>query len=142
MTQKYFTLQHDGPGSTPLKFGVIQGGYFPRTIKKSSEETTLNGEWDISVGGIYRRHEYVIRVRETEDRDGYGTKDDLATLFELNSPNGIPSNILQFIDHYGQGFTVMMVGDHLPEPLSVILEGLVSYWNIRINLVILNAIGS
>jgi hypothetical protein len=60
---------------------------------------------------------FTVRVRHTEPATPdlydieYGTKADLEYFYSLNNPNGSPSNILTFQNHFGTQINVVMAGD-------------------------------
>lgn len=119
---RYFILTNS-TGSLSKKFRVIHGGYRPTKMKRQTVRQTLDGKLDISSGGIFDRHEYLIRVRETDPEPGFGTKDDLDTFFSYNNPNGAPSNRIGFTDHFGNERIAVMDGDFTPVPVGVVMEG-------------------
>lgn len=122
MANSYFTLTNSDL-SLSKKFGVIQSGYEPMLEKMQSIQTTLNGGLDVSYGGIYETHSYTIRIRETETRFGYGSKADLETFYRLNNPNLVPSPVITLTDHFGVSHECLMVGNYLPVPVGVMIEG-------------------
>jgi len=121
MSNAYFSLT-DSVGTTK-KFRSILVGHEPLTEKTQNIQTTLDGGLDASFGGIYVTHTYNVRVRATETEDGFGNTDDLETLYRLNNPNGSPSNVLVLTDHKGVDHNIYMVGQHLPLPTGVMIEG-------------------
>ncbi len=121
-SNSYFTLTTSS-GSLSKKFTVSQTGYQPGKTKQQSEQITIDGSLDISMGSIIERHIYTVKVRETEDRSGYGDLSDLDYFFSLNNPIGTPTNKLTFVDHHGVSQHCYMVGDHIPSPLSTVIEG-------------------
>jgi hypothetical protein len=128
----YFVLTNSTE-TLSRRFMVVLTGYAPIKEKAGSVRKTLNSKYDISQGGIYERHEYVIRCKEA-DNEPWGTTHDLDTFFSYNNPNpppGDPSNRLTMIDHYGNTRTVVMVGEQAPQPLSVMLEGPNSFFIIK-----------
>lgn len=118
----YITLT-DSNSSKSKKFAVLQGGWQKSLNKLQTVDTTLDGNLDISVGAILEKHTYTIRVRETEDRDGYGTEEDLEYFYSLNSPGGTPSNVVTMTDHFGVSRDTYMLGEHTPSPIGVMLQG-------------------
>lgn len=139
MANAYFTLE-DSIGYTK-KFGVLSGAYFPSKSKAQNIGTTLNGRLDVATGGIYERHTYTIRTLRgiTDPRDGYGNYADLDYFYSLNNPNGSPSNILTFTDHYEQISQVIMNGDFSPQPLGVSIEGATAWFVVQCTFVFIPA---
>ena len=122
MANPYITLT-DSAEQISKKFVVIFSGYEPLLDKVQTVNTTINGGLDAAFGGVYETHTYTIKIRETEPRAGYGSKADLESLFRLNNPNGTPSTVITLTDHYGNYHEVLMVGQYLPTPLSIMIEG-------------------
>jgi len=129
-TNSYFTLA-TSDGQLSRKFMVIQSGYEPVKEKMQTINTTINGGLDVSFGAIYETHSYIVRVRHTESREGYGSKADLETFYSLNNPNATPGPLLKLTDHYGVNHDVYMIGQNAPVPLSVSIEGSEAYFNVR-----------
>ena len=129
-TTSYFTLTNSND-SLEKRFKVIQSGYAPIAEKSQTIRKTLDGNLDVSVGAIYDRHEYVIKVTEAVADSDYGTLDDLETFYRYNNPNGVPSNIVTLTDHYGGIHDVVMSGTFSPQPLGVLLEGNEAYYVVQ-----------
>lgn len=121
MSNSYFVLT-DSAGYSK-KFGVLFSGYEPVLEKMQTIQTTVDGGLDVSQGGVYRTHNYTIRVRGTENREGYGNQADLEAFYSLNNPNAVPGTILTLTDHFGADHQVFMVGNHAPMPLGVMIDG-------------------
>ena len=126
-TNSYFSLTDSG-GVTAYKFRSVLAGHEPLKEKTQNIQPTLNGGLDVSMGGIYSTHTYNVLTRETEPETGYGTKSDLEAFYDLNNPNGTPSNVITLTDHYGVDHSVFMVGQHLPLPMGVVLDGPNAYF--------------
>lgn len=137
--EKYFTLTTSDAQITK-RFKVLHTGYRPSTMKMETINRTLNGIQDISRGAIYKMFDYIIKVREQEEDTDYGTLADLSYFFELNNPNGTPSDKLTMVDHYGNTTTCVFIRDFSPEPLGVMLEGLDAYFTVKTSFEILNVI--
>jgi hypothetical protein len=118
----YFTLT-DSSGSLSKHFQVLLSGYKPNLEKSQTIDKTLDGALDISMGGLYRRDEYLVRVRQEETRDGYGDLEDLRTFFSLNNPNGTPSNVITLVSHCELVYNVVMIGSFSEQLLGVMVEG-------------------
>jgi hypothetical protein len=130
MANAYFTLT-DSVNTRSKKFAVILSGYTPVKRKSGGIQIDIDGGLDVSVGSIQQIHEYLIKVRDVEDRDGYGNKDDLDYFHSLNTPNGTPSNVLLLTDHFGVDHYAVFPGDFSPQPLGVVIEGLNAYFVVR-----------
>lgn len=133
-TYAYIILtDSDGPlYGTSLKFKATQ----MRTPRKRTDavKTTLNGSLDKSAGPILKTWRYVLKVPFVATEEGYGDMSDLTALFDLNDPNGTPSDIITLTDHYGNDFDVIFVGDLDPENASTILDGFNSHYIVGIEM--------
>ena len=129
MANPYFSLK-DSVGNSK-KFRAILSGHEPMSEKMQGIQSTLNGGLDAAVGGIYRTHTYNVKVRATETESGFGSKADLEYFYNLNNPNGSPSNLLVLTDHFGNDHNILMVGQFLPSPLGVMIEGSNAWFIIR-----------
>ena len=119
---EYFTLTTSDIGLSK-HFQVLLSGYKPNLEKSQTVDRTVDGALDISVGGLYRRDEYLVRVRQDETREGYGDLEDLRTFFSLNNPNGTPSNVITLVTHTEQVYNVVMLGSFSEQLLGVMVEG-------------------
>ena len=124
----YFTLI-SSDSSMNSKFRVILSGRRRMLQKKGSIETTIDGNLDAAIGSIQERHQYVVRVRETETEIGYGSMVDLEAFFRLNNPNGVPSTVITLIDHFGASHNVLMWGDFDDQLMGIDIEG-VTAWSL------------
>jgi hypothetical protein len=85
----YFSLETSN-ASLNKKFRVVFSGY-KRTLQKSGNlDKTITGQIDASVGSIQERRQFIVRVRDQEPVEGFGSKTDLETFFRLNDPIGVP----------------------------------------------------
>ena len=110
--------------SLSKKFKVIAQDYDDGTLEKSEEvNKTIGGGIDHSVGAVYKTWSPIIRVRHTETETDYGDKDDLEYFYELNNPNGTPSNDITFIDHHSTEYTVHTVGKLSKNAMGCQLDG-------------------
>jgi hypothetical protein len=125
---EYFTLTTSDIGLSK-HFQVLLSGYKPNLEKSQTVDKTVDGNLDISMGGLYRRNEYLVRVRQNETREGYGDLEDLRTFFSLNNPNGTPSNVITLVTHTEQVYNVVMLGSFSEQLLGVMVEG-VSAWSL------------
>jgi hypothetical protein len=118
----YFSLTNSD-NSLSKQFQVLLSGYKPNLEKSQTIDKTLDGNLDISMGGLYRRDEYLVRVRQNEPRNGYGDLEDLRTFFSLNNPNGTPSNVITLVSHCELVYNVVMIGSFSEQLLGVMVEG-------------------
>lgn len=110
--------------SIAAKFRVLARDYDDGTPEKAqSTKRTLGGGLSHSAGGIYYAWHPTIRVRHNETEADYGNIQDLVDLFELNNPNGTPSNVITFIDHHNQTHLVLMPGSLKKAYLGSEIEG-------------------
>lgn len=140
--EKYFILENS-TDTLSKRFIVLHQGYATILEKSQSVKKTLNGGLDVSVGGLYTRHEYLVRLREEEADTEYGTKADLETFYSYNKPNpapGNPSNRILFTDHFGVQNYVYMAGEFSPMPLGILLEGVNSYFVVKIVLLFIESV--
>lgn len=137
----YFTLTTSDE-SMSKRFRVLLPGYKPGKDKSQSIKKTVDGEYDVAQGGIYRQHDYVIRVKAEEEEEEWGTLSDLDTFWEFNNPNPVsgPSNRLKLTTHYGDEWIVTTVGDFVPEPAGVILEGPDALFFVRVGFLFLGPV--
>jgi hypothetical protein len=122
MAEKYFVLS-TSTGSLTKRFQILQSGYKNILEKTQTVDKTLDGNLDISMGGLYLRFEYLVRVREQEDRPDYGDIADLKTFFSLNNPNGTPSNVITMTTNFGEEYNVVMLGSYSEQYLGVMITG-------------------
>ena len=127
---KYFILTNS-TGTLSKKFRVILTSYNVMFEKSQNISKTLDGKLDVSMGGVYENHQYSIRVKHTEDEAGYGNLADLKTFFSLVDPNGSPSNVLKFTDHYGIDYLVYYVGNFSKSIMGVSIEGENAYFIVQ-----------
>jgi len=115
-------------------FRVIQTGR-KRTLEKSqTKSTTIGGGLDITMGGVYETHDYIIRVGYDDPDAGYGNYAILEYLYRLNNPNGSPSNVIKFTDHYGTLHDAYITGDFQDDLLGCDIEGQNAWWTVRLRL--------
>jgi len=139
MANKWITLT-DSINSRTKRFICVFPGYFPRKERKDTIDTTLDGELDISRGGVYKTFSYALRVKLEETDNDYGTQADLEYFYDLNNPNGSPSDILTLTDHYGNIWEVAMVGTYSPQAQTIYLDGPYAFAIIPIELKVISAI--
>lgn len=131
-TNAYITLQ-DSSGSGGY-FAVVMGGYQPINQRDQTVNKTAGGTYDISQGVNFEIHQYTIRCRETEERNGYGTFGELRRLWSLNNPNGTPSDRITFIDHFGTTKYCYFKGEFPWQAVTTILEGICAWYFVPITL--------
>lgn len=132
MANAYITLENSNASLTK-KFAVIYPGYNRKKSKPTKFDKTIGGGLDYTAGAIYQQYEFVIRVRATEDRAGYGDKDDLETFFDLNNPSATPSNIITMTDHFDVNHDVLMIGSFDEKVLGVSIVGLYAWFTVMCN---------
>jgi hypothetical protein len=123
MANSYFTLKTSSIGDTGKKFSVLQSGYSPMIYRTANVQPTIDGKIDVTMGAVFEKHEYVVKVRQTEDRSDYGSLSDLQTLYRLNNPNATPSNVLKLTDHFGSDHNVVMMGEFTAQFVGTMIEG-------------------
>jgi len=129
-TEKYFVLTNSNT-TLSKRFRVLFEGYVPTIEKSQTIDKTLDGGLDVSMGGLYETHEYLVRVRYEETDSNYGTMDELKTFFSYNNPNGTPSNVLILTTHFGVNYNVMMVGNFAEKLLGVMIDGIYSFYVVQ-----------
>jgi len=130
----YIVLQSSN-SSISKKFRVLSKDYDDGTPEKSgTPKKTLGGGMSYSVGGIYYSWSPTIRVKHTESESGYGDLQDLIDLYELNNPNGTPSNVITFIDHHNVSHSVLMLGSLRKATLGSEIEGGEAHFIVRVTL--------
>jgi len=120
-TNAYITLE-DSSGSGGY-FAVVQGGYDPARTRNQEINRTVAGTLDISQGKNFQVHNYMLRVRESEDRVGYADYAEIIRLWSLNNPKGDPSDRITLIDHYGDTHYGYFEGKFNPQAVTTLLEG-------------------
>lgn len=118
----YFILK-TSDNAIEKKFRVVYNGYSRILKKNGGVDDTIDGDIDVSVGSIKERHQYIVRVREDEEEEGFGDKYDLEYFFRLDDPNGTPSNKIKFTDHYGNEHEVFMMGEFAEQTIGIMIIG-------------------
>lgn len=122
-------------GSLEKRFRVIAQDYDDGTPAKAGKaRRTLGGGMSYSAGGVYYSWSPTIKVRHTEPETDYGNLADLTYLYELNNPNGTPSDKLTFIDHHNVERTVIMPGELRKAVLGSAIEGEEAWYFVRLTL--------
>ena len=105
--QKYITLANSN-ASLVKKFRVLHEGYAPAREKMGARRVTVTGVIDNQVGPVMRSWQMTLKVYETDPTDpnkadaanaGYGLISHLRTLFGLNDPGAVPTNVITFTEH-------------------------------------------
>lgn len=138
MANSYFTFT-TSDSSVSKRFRVILTGYEENHNKTQSVNRTLDGTPDISVGSIQRSWNFLVRVRVEEApgdayTPGFGTKDDLLYFYSLNNPNGTPTDVITFVDHYGDTHLVKILGSYSANAMSVIIDGPEALFTVQVSL--------
>lgn len=133
-TTEYITLTTSG-SEIEKKFYAILNGYTESHRKAQTIENNVEGDPLITNGGIVRMFSYVLKLSETMLESGYGTKAELIALYELNDPNGTPSDVITLTDHYGVQHLVKFTTDLDLNPLTTTIEGEDSYFYTPIKLI-------
>jgi hypothetical protein len=139
MADKYIILQDSNMTKTK-RFICVFPGYNPFKERKDTIESTVDGELDIQRGAIYKTFSYNFRVRIEEDDANYGDQADLEYFYDLNEPNGSPSDKITLTDHYGGQWIVVMTGNYDPQVQTVYLDGPYAWALIPVTLRVINHI--
>lgn len=123
MTSYNYIELKSSTNSINKKFYVVIGGFEPSLRKLGTIEDTLDGGIDYSVGALREAHNLIIRVKHTSDESGFGALADLRSLFELNNPAGSPSNVITYVDHFGNSHNVYLVGSFDQSLLTTLIDG-------------------
>lgn len=136
MTEYAYIILKSSDETINEKFRVIAQGYDDGTLEKAeSLERTIGGGINLSQGAVYTTWNPTIRVRHTETVEGYGTLDELRQLYELNNPNGTPSNKITFIDHHGTSNTVYILGAFQKAIMGIKVEGEQAWYTVKLRLI-------
>jgi len=118
---EYITLANSD-GSINVKYAVLVENFRHTIAKSSSSENTMSGGEDVTMGGVRHQWSMLVKVKDVPDT-GYGSLDNLRTLYALNNPNATPSNVISFTDHYGTSHDVYMLGTFTEELLTAQIVG-------------------
>ena len=171
----YLSYLASNPGATPdqwiatcdpncqyttafgFSFKVASGGWKPTYTKKNSEDPTISGALDVSVGNVWFMQEYAIYIKDDyydeeciTDSDHLwvypGTRSNLLSLYLLNNPLASPSNKIYLVDHFAAaspiavGVAGILSGDHVPTPYTTIISGKDALYSIAITFTVLQAV--
>ena len=133
----YITLANSNASLTK-RFRVIATGYRPLVRKTGVSRRTITGTLDHQVAPLDYRWEFEIKVYETESDANYGTLAQLQTLFELNdpSPGAGATNVITFTDfNDANSYSVYIVGDFMPKPVTSTIFGTAAEFRVPITMV-------
>lgn len=116
---------------TIKKFKVLLDQYAVGKQKSEQVRRTIDGGLDVSRGGVYDVHSYLIKVPQAVNDSSWGTKDDLEMFFSLNDPSGTPSDRITLVDNEGNSHTCVMTGDYVPQAQAVVIEGIWAYFIVQ-----------
>lgn len=134
VSKDYIVLE-DSSGQA-YKYRVLQEGYSNGSIQDGSTiNRTIGGGTDIHSGKKYKVWEPLIKARHTEELSGYGTIQDLETLYEYVNLTGSPNRVITFYDHFQIRHEVLMMGDLQKRMVLLQVEGIRSWMHIRLLLV-------
>lgn len=134
MTENAYIELWNSDDTVGGKFAVIRDGRQRALNRKSTVKETFDGGLDVTMGGVHEVLSLIVRVRETEDRVGYGDLDDLETLYRYNNPNGTPSNVITYTDNLANEYSVYLIGEFRENLLGVRMTGTNSFYLVQINL--------
>jgi len=138
MTQPYITLA-DSTGTTVCNFRVIHEGYTDGELEKAgSVEPTIGGGVDVSMGAVRKKWEPIIKVygtNSTVDEAGYGTRTALEWFFNLNNPNGTPSNVISMTDHHGSTHSIFLIDTLQANLLTTLVEGSGAVFHVKVRMI-------
>jgi len=112
LTVPYIILE-DSTATIQKKFKVLQKGYGDGISTRQARVLyTAEGKPDLSIrSGVPEQWMFIVRVKGNEVGTSYGDLDDLVYLYELNDPDGSPSNVIRFVDHWSEEHYVHFVGN-------------------------------
>lgn len=133
VSNNYIVLE-TSDASFNKKFKVISGDYDDGTPDKAgTARRTIGGGISYSVGAVYNSWRPTIRVRQVENESGFGDLSDLQYFYSLNNPNGVPSNLITFVDHHGISRVVVMPGSFKKQVLTTAIEGTEAIYIVQLN---------
>jgi len=133
MSNEYIILEDSSSNQYYFRVLFPDGGYRPLWHKIQNMQLTVTGKVDMQVGPVLRQWTYSLMVSDSETGN-YGDMSDLRTLYQLNDPDGTPSNLLTLTDHYGNTHDVYLMGDMIEEPMSPKIEGSCAWFRVTIRL--------
>ena len=130
-----YIILRNSDNSVEKKFRVLAQDYDDGTSEKAETmKRTIGGGLSQSIGGIYKSWSPIIRVKHTETESGYGDLADLQYFFDLNNPQATPSNLITFIDHHNDSYTVVIPGSFQKAVLGSSIEGTEGHYLVRLRL--------
>lgn len=124
MSNSYITLTDSE--SNAYRYSVTFQGYDPRLTKSGKVRTTITGKLEYQVGVTTREWQYRLRAPASATPPS-GTLANLKTLFALSDPNGTPTNVITLTDIDTTVYSVYLMGDLSPRPISYNLATAPSY---------------
>lgn len=134
MTTRDYIELITSDGMVTKKFTVLFEDYAEEDDKAFTEERTIGGHIDLSLGAIYSAHYWTLKVPHTVDDNSWGTLEDLLYFYRLNDPAGTPSNVITLRDHYYDAVEnpveqqIFFLGKLRRRSLSVIIDGTDSWF--------------
>ena len=140
-------------GSFDKKFRVFVGGYSPIRERMNTQQRSWTGKLDNQGARAVEIRQYTLIVFETEitdcldsdsDTEGYGTLEDLITLYNRNGietdactgPPYIPGNVLTLYDFDGEQYSVLLIGTVTPTNISHQLEGVSAVYYVPVEMLL------
>lgn len=128
----YIVLE-SSDGTISGRYRVMAMDYGDGTIQSGAQiNKTVGGGIDVHTGKTYEIWEPVIKVRHTEPEDGYGTIDDLETLYEYVSLDAPPTRVITFYDHNQVRREVMFLEDFSKVLRLLQVEGTTAWYYVRL----------
>jgi hypothetical protein len=137
MTTNSYIVLRSSDQEIGKKFKAIQ--YAPSISRKGNVTQTSDG-LSVVIGISYDVHNMTLKVTDEVDDSDYGTRADLETYYRLNNPNGNPSCVLEYTDHYGTEWNAVLIGDLAAQAVTTIIEGTLAYFYIPVQILLLGEI--
>jgi len=133
MSNAYITITDSS--SNAYRFRVARDGYAPTWSKTGQVQVTVTGKVDYQVGPVLRSWQLDLLVAGSSDPAGsdYGDMADLRTFYQLNDPDGTPTNVLTLTDHYGNTHSVYMIEDMIERPITPHIDGACSWFRVTVS---------
>jgi len=93
---------------------------------------TIGGGVDVHMGKMFEMWSPVVKVRHTEPEDGYGTMDDLETLYKYVNLDTPPTRVITFYDHLQVRREVMFLEDFSKVLRLLQVEGTTAWYYVRL----------
>ena len=128
----YIVLE-SSDGSVSGRYRVLAEEYGDGTILSGAQiNKTIGGGVDVHMGKAYEIWKPVIKVRHTEPEDGYGTVDDLKTLYEYVSLVTPPTRVITFYDHFQVRREIIFLEDFSKVLRLLNVEGTTAWYYVRL----------